>query len=189
MVKNSGFLGHISRFWRFFNFYWILVLQTAKIWLGMNILIFWHHWHPWGRVCSAWKENWLHLTQCLCLSTTFSRYVKLNIKISKILFSNHKLMIFSIPKKTLFFSNQYEIQYSLRPSKTLTHFSRFLRFFNFDWILALQTAKIWFGMNFLIFWYPWHPTMWKFSKSDAVLVSLRFLTFITWEFENLFFIS
>ena len=32
-------------------------------------------------------------------------------------------------------------------------------------------------------------TVWKFSKSDAVLVSLRFLTNITSEFENLFFIS
>ena len=63
MVKNSGFLGHFSRFWRFFNFYWILALQTAKIWFGMKILIFRDPWHPWGRVRSAWKENWLHLTQ------------------------------------------------------------------------------------------------------------------------------
>ena len=32
-------------------------------------------------------------------------------------------------------------------------------------------------------------TVWIFSKSDAVLVSLRFLTNISSEFENLFFIS
>ena len=28
----------------------------------MKFLIFWHPWHPWGCVCSAWNENWLHLT-------------------------------------------------------------------------------------------------------------------------------
>ena len=32
-------------------------------------------------------------------------------------------------------------------------------------------------------------TVWKFSKSDAILMSLRFLTNITSEFENLYFIS
>ena len=32
-------------------------------------------------------------------------------------------------------------------------------------------------------------TVWKFSKSDAILVFLRFLTYMISEFENLFFVS
>ena len=42
-----------------------------------------------------------------------------------------------------------------------------------------------------ILWHrePHCATVWKFSKSDAFLVSLRFLTYMKSEFENLFFIS
>ena len=41
----------------------------------------------------------------------------------------------------------------------------FSHFFNFERILALQTAKIWFGMKFLIFWHPWRHVRSAWNKN------------------------
>ena len=77
--QNRGFLRSLFLFFAFFlNSYWILALQTAKIWFGINFLIFKRP-YPWSHVRIAWNENWMYLTLCklvtgiLCPMSTLLR--------------------------------------------------------------------------------------------------------------------
>jgi hypothetical protein len=40
----------------FFNFGWILALQLTRVDFSLVDRIFWHSWHPWGRVNSGVKQ-------------------------------------------------------------------------------------------------------------------------------------
>ena len=118
MVKNIGFLGCFSHFLRFFNFDWILALQTTKIWFGMKFSIFWHLWYPWGRVRSAWNKNWLHLTLWYtigdyCYLIKDEKYVKIFVPYFKEVFTIFSLKSFPISFFLslfyIFFVDFYEI--------------------------------------------------------------------------------
>ena len=65
----DNFCSFLMVFYSFFNVGWIWALHLTRVDFGLVVQIFWHHWHPWGRVNSGVKQilvilNTLPLCPC-----------------------------------------------------------------------------------------------------------------------------
>ena len=60
--QKQRFFRSFFAFFAFFQFWLNISASNCQNLIWHEIFDLLTPWHPWGRVCSAWNENWLHLT-------------------------------------------------------------------------------------------------------------------------------